>query len=196
MGEAGHARHLDFPGALPASRSGTSRNPPCRFWLSRFQPSTRCSSASGRSRFAGTRSPISSASCWDGCMRARCSSSESLWSGPPPMTVDAFDDFVLWVTLGIILGGRIGYVLFYNLGYFVENPLEDLPALEGRHVLPRRLPRLPARGRAVRALPQDFDPVARRPDLRGRHDRAVPRPHRQFHQRRAVGAARPTCLGR
>jgi phosphatidylglycerol:prolipoprotein diacylglycerol transferase len=26
-----------------------------------------------------------------------------------------FDDFILWVTLGIIVGGRTGYVLFYNL---------------------------------------------------------------------------------
>ena len=41
--------------------------------------------------------------------------SERLWGGRPPITVADFDDFVLWVTLGIILGGRIGYVLFYNL---------------------------------------------------------------------------------
>jgi phosphatidylglycerol:prolipoprotein diacylglycerol transferase len=39
---------------------------------------------------------------------------ERLWSAPMPMTVSDYDDFVLWVTLGIILGGRIGYVLFYN----------------------------------------------------------------------------------
>jgi phosphatidylglycerol:prolipoprotein diacylglycerol transferase len=40
------------------------------------------------------------------------------------MTLVAFDDFLLWVTLGIILGGRTGYVLFYNLPHFVEHPLE------------------------------------------------------------------------
>jgi phosphatidylglycerol:prolipoprotein diacylglycerol transferase len=50
--------------------------------------------------------------------------SESLWGGPAPLTVQDFDDFVLWVTLGIILGGRIGYVLFYNLPYFARHPLE------------------------------------------------------------------------
>src|SRR5207342_1931408 len=33
-------------------------------------------------------------------------------------------DFVLWVTLGIILGGRIGYVLFYNFPHFAAHPLE------------------------------------------------------------------------
>src|SRR5919109_3139130 len=48
----------------------------------------------------------------------------ALWGGTAPMTVADYDDFVLWVTLGIILGGRIGYVLFYNLGYFVAHPLE------------------------------------------------------------------------
>ena len=36
---------------------------------------------------------------------------ERLWGGPAPLTLVEFDDFVLWVTLGIILGGRVGYVL-------------------------------------------------------------------------------------
>jgi phosphatidylglycerol---prolipoprotein diacylglyceryl transferase len=47
------------------------------------------------------------------------------------MTVGDFDDFVLWVTLGIILGGRIGYVLFYNPGYFAAHPLESLQLWKG-----------------------------------------------------------------
>ncbi|MPZ38246.1 MAG: prolipoprotein diacylglyceryl transferase [Rhizobiales bacterium] len=50
--------------------------------------------------------------------------SERLWGGQPPMTVVDFDDFILWVTLGIILGGRLGYVLFYNPAYFFANPAE------------------------------------------------------------------------
>src|ERR1051326_5340530 len=50
---------------------------------------------------------------------------ERLWGGPAPLTLVDFDDFVLWVTLGIILGGRIGYVLFYNTTYFLGHPLED-----------------------------------------------------------------------
>jgi phosphatidylglycerol:prolipoprotein diacylglycerol transferase len=49
---------------------------------------------------------------------------ERYWGGPAPMTALDFDDFVLWVTLGIILGGRIGYVLFYNLPYFASHPAE------------------------------------------------------------------------
>ena len=50
--------------------------------------------------------------------------SERAWGGPAPISLVAFDDFVLWVTLGIILGGRTGYVLFYNLPFFVEHPLQ------------------------------------------------------------------------
>jgi phosphatidylglycerol:prolipoprotein diacylglycerol transferase len=50
--------------------------------------------------------------------------SERLWGGPAPLTVVDFDDFIIWVTLGIILGGRIGYVLFYNLPVFVAHPLQ------------------------------------------------------------------------
>jgi phosphatidylglycerol:prolipoprotein diacylglycerol transferase len=49
---------------------------------------------------------------------------EKLWGGPAPLDVVDFDDFVLWVTLGIILGGRAGYVLFYNLPHFISHPLE------------------------------------------------------------------------
>jgi len=56
---------------------------------------------------------------------------ESLWGGPAPLSVVDFDDFVLWVTLGIILGGRTGYVLFYNLPYFIENPLEIFQLWKG-----------------------------------------------------------------
>jgi phosphatidylglycerol:prolipoprotein diacylglycerol transferase len=48
-----------------------------------------------------------------------------LWAGgKAPLTLAQFDDFVLWVTLGIILGGRTGYVLFYNLPHFSAHPLE------------------------------------------------------------------------
>ena len=58
-------------------------------------------------------------------------SSERLWGGPAPFTVIDFDDFVVWITLGIIVGGRIGYVLFYNLPHFAENPIEILRLWNG-----------------------------------------------------------------
>ncbi len=50
--------------------------------------------------------------------------SERAWGGPAPISLADFDDFVLWVTLGIILGGRTGYVLFYNLPFFATHPIE------------------------------------------------------------------------
>ena len=54
------------------------------------------------------------------------------WAGVrAPLTVTDFDDFVLWITAGIILGGRIGYVLFYNSAYFAANPLEILQVWQG-----------------------------------------------------------------
>lgn len=56
---------------------------------------------------------------------------ESLWGGKPPLTVLDFDDFVVWVTLGIILGGRIGYVLFYNPSHFAAHPLEIIQLWNG-----------------------------------------------------------------
>jgi phosphatidylglycerol---prolipoprotein diacylglyceryl transferase len=54
-----------------------------------------------------------------------------LWGGPAPMTAIDLDDFVVWVTLGIILGGRIGYVLFYNPEYFAAHPLESFELWKG-----------------------------------------------------------------
>jgi phosphatidylglycerol:prolipoprotein diacylglycerol transferase len=54
-----------------------------------------------------------------------------LWGSPPPMTVADYDDFVLWVTLGIIAGGRLGYVLFYNPSYFVAHPVEIFQVWKG-----------------------------------------------------------------
>ena len=56
---------------------------------------------------------------------------QRLWGGPAPFTATDFDDFVLWVTLGIILGGRAGYVLFYNFDFFIAHPLEILQVWKG-----------------------------------------------------------------
>ncbi|NVO16778.1 MAG: prolipoprotein diacylglyceryl transferase [Rhodoplanes sp.] len=56
---------------------------------------------------------------------------ERLWGGPAPLTPLDFDDFIVWVTLGIILGGRTGYVLFYNFDHFLADPLEILQLWKG-----------------------------------------------------------------
>ena len=56
---------------------------------------------------------------------------EKLWGGPAPVTLPQMDDFILWVTIGIILGGRTGYVLFYNLPFFIDHPLAIFKLWEG-----------------------------------------------------------------
>ena len=45
--------------------------------------------------------------------------------------VGLFDDLITYLILSIILGGRLGYVFFYNLGYYIENPLDILKVWEG-----------------------------------------------------------------
>ncbi len=57
--------------------------------------------------------------------------SERLWGGPAPLTLVDMDDFVIWITLGIIVGGRAGYVLFYNLPHFAAHPIDILKLWTG-----------------------------------------------------------------
>ena len=40
--------------------------------------------------------------------------------------LNLFDDYITYVIISIIIGGRLGYVLFYNLSYFLSNPIEIL----------------------------------------------------------------------
>jgi phosphatidylglycerol:prolipoprotein diacylglycerol transferase len=48
-----------------------------------------------------------------------------------PMSRKHADDLVFYAALGIILGGRIGYVLFYNLGEYLRHPIEILKLWDG-----------------------------------------------------------------
>lgn len=43
---------------------------------------------------------------------------------PNLVTAEQIDDFLVWATFGVILGGRLGYVFFYQPAYFLEHPLE------------------------------------------------------------------------
>ena len=56
---------------------------------------------------------------------------ERLWAGEAPITLPQLDDFILWVTIGIIVGGRTGYVLFYNLAFFIQHPAEIFELWKG-----------------------------------------------------------------
>jgi phosphatidylglycerol:prolipoprotein diacylglycerol transferase len=56
----------------------------------------------------------------------------ALWgAAPPPANPEQVDDLVLWITLGIILGGRLGYVLFYAPSLIWMEPLEVLRVWHG-----------------------------------------------------------------
>jgi phosphatidylglycerol:prolipoprotein diacylglycerol transferase len=84
---------------------------------------------------------------------ARTIRDKGLWTNPPfngkpPATLDDIGDFVVWATLGVIIGGRLGWVLFYgiflcsvspqNADYcrglpmdFLEHPIRIIAAWEG-----------------------------------------------------------------
>lgn len=50
---------------------------------------------------------------------------------PAVASREQLDDYVTWATLGIILGGRLGYVLFYRPGHFLSHPAEILAVWQG-----------------------------------------------------------------
>jgi phosphatidylglycerol---prolipoprotein diacylglyceryl transferase len=52
----------------------------------------------------------------------RLVASQPLWRGKSPMTPRDIDDFLIWAVIGIVAGGRLGYVLFYDLPQFAANP--------------------------------------------------------------------------
>jgi phosphatidylglycerol:prolipoprotein diacylglycerol transferase len=47
-----------------------------------------------------------------------------LWGGAARPTVKSISDLVLYVSIGVVVGGRLGDVLFYEPGYFLAHPLE------------------------------------------------------------------------
>jgi phosphatidylglycerol---prolipoprotein diacylglyceryl transferase len=54
----------------------------------------------------------------------------ALW--PPAVATPVLvDDFLSWATLGVVLGGRIGYVLFYQPGNFLHHPLSIIAVWQG-----------------------------------------------------------------
>jgi len=121
-------------------------------------------------------------------LRARAGQNQRLWAGEVPITLPQLDDFILWVTIGIIVGGRTGYVLFYNLAVFIQHPAEIFELWKGGMSFHGGFLGCVA---AVMVLPpqQHLDPVARRHHDRGGADRAPARAARQFHQQRIVGPA-------
>src|SRR5919112_1767437 len=56
---------------------------------------------------------------------------DGLWAGLKRPTTNDLDDLIVWVALGVVLGGRIGYVLFYNFDAYFDDPLEMLAIWRG-----------------------------------------------------------------
>ncbi len=56
---------------------------------------------------------------------------DGLWGVVKRPQVADIDDLVVWVALGVVLGGRIGYVLFYNLPMYISDPWEILAIRNG-----------------------------------------------------------------
>ncbi len=56
---------------------------------------------------------------------------DSLWGSVPRPTPESLDDLLVYVAFGVILGGRLGYVLFYNLDFFIDNPGRIFAVWEG-----------------------------------------------------------------
>ena len=55
---------------------------------------------------------------------ARLVKSDKLFGDLPRPSASSLDDLLVYVALGAVLGGRTGYVLFYNFSYFMQNPAE------------------------------------------------------------------------
>ena len=121
--------------------------------------------------------------------RWRASRSWSTW------TAEMVDEFVTWAMLGVILGARLGYVLFYDLSAYVADPVEIIRVWNGG---------MSFHGGLVGVVtaswlwgPQKRQEPAGHSGFRGsaRAHRTLLRPHRQLHQRRALGQGDGFSLG-
>ncbi|MCG6903756.1 MAG: prolipoprotein diacylglyceryl transferase [Rhodobacter sp.] len=61
----------------------------------------------------------------------RAAKSPQIWRGPAPMKPEQVEDFLTWIIIGIIAGGRLGYVLFYRPAFYAANPLDIFRVWDG-----------------------------------------------------------------
>ncbi|WP_415393336.1 prolipoprotein diacylglyceryl transferase [Paracoccus sp. SJTW-4] len=54
-----------------------------------------------------------------------------LWGGTAPMRPEQVEELLTWVVVGVILGGRLGFVLFYEPGYYLSHPGEIIKVWQG-----------------------------------------------------------------
>jgi phosphatidylglycerol:prolipoprotein diacylglycerol transferase len=62
----------------------------------------------------------------------RLVSNPRLWAGGAlPMRPEDLDDFLVWAAVGVVLGGRVGYILFYDFARYLANPLDIFAVWQG-----------------------------------------------------------------
>jgi phosphatidylglycerol:prolipoprotein diacylglycerol transferase len=62
----------------------------------------------------------------------RLAANAKLWpGGVVPMKPEDLDDFIVWAAIGVVLGGRTGYVLFYDLARYIAHPLDIFAVWQG-----------------------------------------------------------------
>ena len=66
------------------------------------------------------------------CYARQLVSNERLWGGrAAPLTRADIDDFLLWAVAGVILGGRLGYAIFYQPDHYLDDPLAFFRVWQG-----------------------------------------------------------------
>ena len=54
-----------------------------------------------------------------------------VWGDRAPMPAGKVEDLLTWIVAGVVIGGRLGFVFFYQPGFYLKNPLEILKVWEG-----------------------------------------------------------------
>ena len=67
---------------------------------------------------------------WRICVRAINRAANWTEAGPP-LSARQLEDLFTWIVAGVIIGGRLGFVLFYQPQYYIENPVEILMVWQG-----------------------------------------------------------------
>lgn len=64
-------------------------------------------------------------------LAVRAARRAELWAGNPPMTPAQIEELLSWIILGVILGGRLGFVLFYQPAHYLAHPAEIVKVWQG-----------------------------------------------------------------
>ena len=127
---------------------------------------------------------------------ARSISRADFWSKiGPPFSKRQLEDLFTWIVAGVIIGGRLGFVLFYQPEYYLQNPLEILMVWQGGMSFHGGF-----LGVAVSTLiflpPARCCGLANSGSFGNRYTtRSFLRPRGEFHQQRIVGSPNRCAMG-